>query len=241
MTWDEVADRIAGGALAVLPVGAAAKQHGLHLPLDTDLIQAEWLAERVAAVADALIWPAVSYGHYPAFTAYAGSISLSAATFEAMIAEIVGQILGFGCARLLVLDTGLSTIGPIDRALAALAPDRVLHLCVHQGPCYRAAQALAKRDRGSHADQLETSIMLALAPDLVDMSRAEASPAGRGHADGPLTPADPQAPNYSPSGSYGDPREATRAEGARLLAAMTRDVVEAALRFAAGAQVARPS
>ena len=47
LTWDEVARRIAAGAAAILPIGAAAKQHGFHLPLNTDRIQAEWFAEPV--------------------------------------------------------------------------------------------------------------------------------------------------------------------------------------------------
>ena len=72
MRWDEVARRIDDGAAAILPIGAAAKQHGFHLPLNTDRIQAEWLAGRLAAEFDALIWPTLSYGHYPAFVEYAG-------------------------------------------------------------------------------------------------------------------------------------------------------------------------
>ena len=73
MRWDEVARRIQDGAAAILPIGAAAKQHGFHLPLNTDRIQAEWLAGKLAAEVDALIWPTLSYGHYPAFVEYAGS------------------------------------------------------------------------------------------------------------------------------------------------------------------------
>lgn len=42
MKWDEVARRLEAGAAAILPIGAGAKQHGLHLPLDTDRIQAEY-------------------------------------------------------------------------------------------------------------------------------------------------------------------------------------------------------
>src|SRR5579864_9136905 len=57
LTWDEVARRIAEGAAAVLPIGAAAKQHGFHLPLNTDLIQAEWFAAKLAERIGALIWP----------------------------------------------------------------------------------------------------------------------------------------------------------------------------------------
>ncbi len=78
MRWDEVARRIDAGAVAILPIGAGAKQHGLHLPLNTDRIQAEWLAARLAERIDALVWPTLTYGHYPAFVEYAGSISLSA-------------------------------------------------------------------------------------------------------------------------------------------------------------------
>src|SRR6267142_4326803 len=57
MTWDDVARRIGQCASAILPIGAAAKQHGFHLPLNTDRIQAEWLAARLAETIDALIWP----------------------------------------------------------------------------------------------------------------------------------------------------------------------------------------
>ena len=96
MTWDEVARHIGNGAAAILPVGAAAKEHGFHLPLNTDRIQAEWLASQLAERFDALIWPTLSYGYYPAFVAYAGSSSLSSATFEAVVHEIAQGILDGG-------------------------------------------------------------------------------------------------------------------------------------------------
>ncbi len=84
LTWDEVARRLENGAAAILPIGAAAKQHGFHLPMNTDRVQAEWLAARLADRIDALIWPTVAYGYYPAFAEYAGSSSLSAPVFEAV-------------------------------------------------------------------------------------------------------------------------------------------------------------
>ncbi len=232
MTWDQVARRIANGAAAILPVGAAAKQHGFHLPMNTDQIQAEWLAEQLADHCDAVIWPTVIYGHYPAFAAYAGSTGLSSATFEAMIREIAGGILGFGCSRLLVLDTGISTVAPVDRALAAFDSHAVLHLKLHEGPRYRRwAQMLAKQVYGSHADELETSVMLALAPDVVDMARAEASPLTSHASTGALTPKDPASADHSRSGSFGDPTLATRAKGDALLKAMVDDLVAASAGF----------
>lgn len=239
MSWDEVARRIAGGATAILPIGAAAKQHGFHLPMSTDRIQAEWLAAQIAGRVDALIWPTVTYGYYPAFVGYAGSASLSTATFESVIAEIAAAILDFGCRALLLLDTGLSTRAPVDRALTRLQPDKVIHLQIHDGPRYReAARTLAEQSHGSHADELETSVMLALAPELVRMQRAEASPPTLA-APGPLTHLDSASPNFSRSGSYGDPTLATRAKGEALLAAMVGDLCEQATTFLA-AQAANP-
>jgi len=232
LSWDEVAASIESGAAAVLPIGAAAKQHGFHLPMNTDRIQAEFLAAAIADRIDALVWPTVAYGYYPAFAEYAGSCGLSAAVFEATVHEIASGIVGFGCRALLVLDTGISTIDPVDRALARLDAGNALHLRIHGGTRYRrAAQKLAEQSHGSHADELETSLMLALAPDLVDMSRAEASAALKYETPGCLTPSDIGSPNYSRSGSYGDPTLATSAKGKILLAAMVDDLIEQATVF----------
>jgi creatinine amidohydrolase len=200
--------------------------------MNTDRIQAEWLAARLAGRIDSLIWPTVTYGYYPAFVDYAGSTSLSAPTFESLMQELAAGILGYGCRALFVLDTGISTLAPVDRALARLGNSDALHLKIHDGPRYRCAAAeLAKQSHGSHADELETSIMLALAPHLVETARAEASPPLTHETPGPLTPSDPVLPNYSRSGSFGDPTLATRAKGEILLQAMVDDLVEQATVF----------
>jgi creatinine amidohydrolase len=234
LTWDEVARRISAGAAAILPIGAAAKQHGFHLPMNTDRIQAEWLAAKMADRFDALIWPTVSYGYYPAFADYAGSSGLSAPLFENLIEEIAAVIVGFGCRALFVLDTGVSTQVPIDRALVRVGANHVRHVRVYEGPHYRRAAAqLTEQSHGSHADELETSVMLALAPDRVNMPRAEASPKVTHETPGRLTPTDTASPNYSRSGSYGDPTLATRAKGEILLAAMVDDLAEQMTAFLA--------
>lgn len=230
MTWQDVAERIAAGADAILPVGAGGKQHGLHLPMATDQIQAEWLADRLAERGNALICPTLTYGAYPAFVEYAGSVSLSDATFENLAFEIVGCLLGFGVPRVIVLNTGISTIAPIDRALHRIAqPDRVRHLKVYSGP--RFERVLAERcapAHGRHADEIETSIMLAIAPHLVDMPRAQASPPGTdGSAPGPLRARDATSANYAPSGSFGDPTRATSDTGSALVSAILDDLTEA--------------
>jgi creatinine amidohydrolase len=231
LTWDKIKERLAAGAAAILPIGAGAKQHGLHMPMNTDQVFAEYFAGALAERIDALIWPTLSYGYYPAFVAYAGSASLSNRTFEALVAEIADALIGFGARRVLVLDTGLSTIAPVDVAIGATRDRaRVRHLKVFAGPRFRAnARALKQQPYGSHADEMETSLMLAIAPELVDMTRAEACPfSPDGPSPGVLSPDDPSSPNYAPSGSFGDPTLASAEKGQRLRAAILDDLLEAA-------------
>lgn len=235
LTWDIVASRLKAGAIAILPIGAAAKQHGFHLPMNTDRLTAEFLAAQVARRVDALIWPTVTYGYYPAFPDYAGSNSLSASLFQSLVGEIVADILRHGARAVVVLDTGISTNRPIDAALRAFDARTVLHLKAYDGSRLRdTAQRLQQQGHGSHADEIETSIMLVLAPEVVDMARAEASPPAQHATPGPLTPHDTSSPNYSRSGSYGDPTLATPAKGEELLTAMVGDLLDTVTAFLTG-------
>lgn len=235
LTWDQVATRIEGGAAAVLPIGAGAKEHGLHLPMNTDEIQVDWLAGVIAKEIDALVWPTLTYGFYPAFVHYAGSTSLGAVTFQSTIRDIVTGVLSFGAKPVLIVNTGISTILPVDRALAEHFADRpVAHLKVYDGPRFGKTSAdLSEQNAGTHADEIETSLMLALSPERVRMDRAKASPPGKGGAPEPLSPDNPDSPNYSPSGSWGDPTLATSEKGDALLKALAEDVAEMA-RHAVG-------
>lgn len=114
----------------------------------------------------------------------------------------------------------------------ALNRSNVLHLRIHEGQRYRSAVArLSEQNYGSHADEPETSLMLALAPDLVDMARTEASPAAKCDVAGSLTRSNLVSPNYSRSGSYGDPTLATSAKGEILLGAMIEDLNEEMMAF----------
>jgi creatinine amidohydrolase len=231
LTWERVKDRLAGGAAAILPIGAGAKQHGLHMRMGTDQVFAEYFSRALAEKIDALIWPTLSYGAYPAFVAYAGSASLSDPTFQAVVAEIVDALLGFGARRVIVLDTGLSTLAPVAAAIATTRDvSRVRHVKLFAGPRFlETAEALRRQPYGTHADEIETSLMLTIAPGLVDMARARPSPVSpTGPARGPLSPDDPSAPNYSPSGSFGDPTLASADKGAKLLASILDDMMEAA-------------
>jgi len=225
-TWREVFEGLRRGAWAILPVGAECKQHGLHLPMNADHLQAQWLAQALVERLRVVVWPTVGYGHYPAFIDYPGSCNLSASTFCAMLVEILVGIQRAGASRILVLNTGISTIAPLRRAIAQFGASRALRLCnVYQGARFLAAEAaLIEQPRGGHADETETSIMLRIAPDKVDM--AQARPCVGSAITGRFNRQDPHGPNFSPSGVYGDPTLASVAKGERLLDAMLLDLLE---------------
>jgi creatinine amidohydrolase len=225
VSWPVVEGRLSRGAVAVLPIGAASKEHGRHLPMATDLVQVEWLVDRLVQQANVVVWPAVSYGYYPAFVDYPGSTSLSEKTFTALVIEILGAIRHAGAQRVLLLNSGISTIGPLEVAIGRSPGFAILQLVnVYAGPHYRACEAeLVEQPRGGHADEPETSIMLAIAPEKVDMSQAGDCSGNmiRGH----LQRTDPGTPGYSPSGVYGDPTLASAGKGRRLAEAMLADVL----------------
>ncbi|MGH8657437.1 MAG: creatininase family protein [Gammaproteobacteria bacterium] len=221
LSWAEVATSAAG---AILPVGAASKEHGYHLPLNTDFLQAEWFAARAARRFELLVWPTLSYGYYPAFIGYPGSISLSRATFVAAAREVIDGILRAGARRVFVLNTGVSTIAPLQEAVAASACSKaVLLINIYQGPRYLSAVAeLQQQAFGGHADEIETSIMLAIAPQEVNLSRAVGS--SKPLSTGVLNRNHPDGPNYSPSGATGEPRLATARKGEVFVEAILADL-----------------
>ena len=226
LSWPEVEKRIHCGAPAILPVGAAAKAHGPHLPLNADQLQAEWLASRLIEKADVLVWPTLSYGHYPAFADYPGSCSLSRATFEKLAEETLRNIFSSGIKSALILNTGISTIAALENAVVRTG--RQIKLAnVYRGRRYlEVFKKIGPQARGSHADEPETSIMLVVAPHKVNMRRAR-SWAGREMQAGALVRNDKSHPNYSPDGVYGDPTLASKQKGRLLLAAMLEDILDA--------------
>ena len=229
LAWPAVERRIEAGAVAVLPVGAACKEHGPHLPMNADLLQAEWLAAALVQRAEVLVWPTVAYGYYPAFGDYPGSISLSAATFRAMVGEILADIRRAGARAVLILNTGISTIEPLQAAAAAMPEELRIGLAnVYAGPrCRDVTQAVEQQPRGGHADEIETSILLAIDRQHVALEKAAAWTPPAMAVSGPFSRSDAENPRFSPSGVWGDPTLASTDKGRRLLAAMLEDLLAA--------------
>ena len=207
LTWQEARARFDAGAVVVLPVGAAAKAHGPHLPLKTDALTARALAQRLIDRLPVVAAPVVGFGYYPAFTLFAGSQHLTAGTFKAMMRELAGTLRDHGVRRIAILNTGVSTEKPLDEVAAELGEVAMLHMRLLGA----GADTLFEVLDGGHADERETSVMLALDPRGVRMNRL--APEG----------------DFKATGDTGDASRASAFKGERLLDARTEDMV-AALR-----------
>src|SRR5216683_250444 len=128
LTWPEAKARFDSGAAVVVPIGAAAKAHGPHLPLKTDALTARALAQKLIERLPVIAAPVVGFGFYPAFTSFAGSQHLSADTFKALLTELLGNLRGHGVKRIVLLNTGVSTEKPIDEVAAGADDLLVLHM-----------------------------------------------------------------------------------------------------------------
>ena len=223
MTWQDAEHALDADAIVVIPIGAAAKEHGPHLLLANDWLMADDLRRRLAARIPVVVAPIIGLSYYPAFMEYPGSISLGLETSRDVIVDVVRSLARHGPRRFYALNTGISTLRALRPAAEALAADGILlHYTDLSKALAPTEKQVAQQEGGTHADELETSMMLYIAPDTVDMSRAVKDY----HAgSGPLTRNPDGAGVYSPTGSWGDPTLATRAKGERLVTALVAALV----------------
>lgn len=218
LSWDEAEPLLQRLRIALLPLGAFTKEHGFHLPLNTDARTAEHFARAVAQRCAVVVLPTLGYGYYPAFLEYPGSISVRASAFRDVLIDIAQSLARHGTRALYVLNTGLSTRVPLAEARAALASDSFLFEYTDWEEAGSAVRAQVETQAaGSHADELETSLLLHIAPELVRLERARPD-VHESRGPGGLT-RNPDAATglFSPTGAYGDPTRATPEKG-RLLA-----------------------
>lgn len=247
LSWVEAEKALTVDTVVVVPLGAALKEHGPHLTLRNDLALAEYFTGRVVAAAPVVVTAPLAYHFYPAFLDYPGSTSLSLETARDSTVQIVRSLAQHGPRRFYVLNTGISTVRALEPAAAMLANEGILVRFTDLGGALdRIAAPIRRQEEGSHADEIETSMMLYIDPASVDMTRAVKDVAPRS-TPMRLRRSPDAGGTYSPSGVWGDATLATREKGQvvveGLVSAMLADIE--ALRSAPlptrGAAVATPS
>lgn len=225
LSWDEAEHILAPNTVVVIALGAESKEHGRHLQLNNDFLMAEYLKKRVLAAApqNVVVAPTINYSFYPAFLEYPGSTSLSFDTARAMFTDLLHSLAHYGPRRFYILNTGISTLRPLAQAAAELATDGIV---LHYTDLTKddPVEKKLRQSGGTHADEIETSMMLYIAPESVRMKKAlkDLNP----NQPGGLT-RDPQGKGtYSPTGAWGDPTLATREKGQAVVESLVTTILK---------------
>jgi creatinine amidohydrolase len=224
LTWIEAEKILTSETVVVIPLGAAAKEHGPHLKLKNDWLMAEYLKDRVVRSSAVVVAPTINYSFYPAFVEYPGSTTLQLETARNMVVDVCRSLARYGPRRFYVLNTGISTMRALRAAADMLGPDGILLRFTDLHVVDPVAKAISKEEGGTHADEIETSMMLYMAPKSVDMRNAVKD--YHGNAPGGLTRKPGGSGVYSPTGIWGDPTLATREKGRRVTEALVTEILK---------------
>jgi creatinine amidohydrolase len=242
MTWPEIKDAAAAQRVAVVPI-ATIEDHGLHLPVDTDLLLCATVCEAaVARAADrAVLVPPINHGFSPHHLDFPGPITIGAETLIRYGLDVCKSLAHHGFTKILIVN-GHGSNTPLIDVIARLTvvETGALAAAVNYwaAPGVReAAESLRESEKiggMNHACEFETSMYLAVKPEVVDMSKAVHELSYRPTknywtdliaGDGPLVMMEPWSA-LTESGVMGDPTKATAEKGRVLLDAAAAGVVE---------------
>ena len=229
---DELRAQAQRDAIVIVPV-AALEQHGPHLPVEVDTILGETVALRTARKAVAMgtptlvlpvLWTGISEHHM----SFGGTVTLDYAAFSALVEGVVRSVIRHGFRRIVLLNAH----GGNENALRTITDDLTPKLdvpIVQFTYWYAAAVAIAKilETQGGlqHACEAETSMMMAVRPELVatdriSLAKANATPSISDVAGGGVYTWRTIG-SRSPSGVIGNPEAASAEKGERLFDAIS--------------------
>jgi creatinine amidohydrolase len=174
MTWLQAQQAFLQTNLAIVPTGAV-EVYGPHLPLGSDGIVAQHLARQLGERVGAVVTPLVPVGDSRSLLSFPGTLTVSPATFRSYVKDLADSLVHWGCKRILVINGHAGNVAPVTDLGLELATGGIR---VAQVDFWRAIATVAPEilDTGAlanrHAGEVGTSVLLAVCPDLVDMSQA---------------------------------------------------------------------
>jgi creatinine amidohydrolase len=242
LTWPEVKEVAKEGRVAVVPI-ATLEDHGHHLPIDTDLRLCAAVCEAAASRAPGriVLVPAINHGYSPHHLDFPGAISIGAHTLIDYGVDVCRSLARHGFRKILIVNGHGSNTPFVDIiARLAVVETDVLAAAVNYwaAPGVRdVVGALRESDKiggMNHACEFETSLYLAIAPELVDMKQAVRELSHRPSknywgdliaGDGPLVMMEHWSA-LSESGVMGDPTKASAEKGRAFFDAAADGIVE---------------
>jgi len=234
LTWPEVKARLDADALVVIPIGAQSKEHGHHLPMNTDYLLATELTGRVVAALPVLAAPVIGFGYYPAFRHYPGSQHLKADTFIAVLHDLIEGFIHQGVKNIAIINTGVSTEAPLQIVSRDILEKHGIRISIadirNMG---RGAEHLFEQKLGGHGDEDETSMIMAIKPEAVHLERAQTDygemltqPKTIFHRSSIFANRPGSGVDHSLTGIRGDPTLASVEKGHAALDAMASDLID---------------
>ncbi len=232
---DQLRERARQDALVILPVGSL-EQHGPHLPVEVDSMLGETVALRAAAILaqkePVLVLPMLWTGLSEHHMSFGGTITLELETFIAVIGDICRSIVRHGFRRIALLNGHGGNDNALRVCADTLAPKLGVPI-VELTYWYAAAEPIAglleKQKSLRHACEAETSMMMALRPELVAEDRiALVAQANRTPELGDIVGGGVyrwrSLGAVSSAGVIGHPEAANRAKGEKLIAAIAESL-----------------
>jgi creatinine amidohydrolase len=251
LTWKQVEAIDKEQALLVLPT-AAIEQHGHHLPLATDTLINNLLLgqalKRLPKEAPVYTLPPLCYGKSNEHIGFPGTMSLSAATFMAVLRDLGASIKASGFKRVVLYNTHGGNASLDDVMARDLRAEFGLRTFFLSGAAGAQFPEISPQERayGFHANEWETAVLLAATPELVHTGEYTVNYIAQIDDPSPLKPEFAPATfswltrDIAPSGVMGDPRPATAENGAKWIEASAQKIAEALIAMLNFEEIVKP-
>ncbi|UCF07236.1 MAG: creatininase family protein [Thermoplasmata archaeon] len=214
LTMPEFEEKVKENPVVILPLGAV-EEHGPHLPLCTDSLQPEYIAEKVAERTGALLAPPIRYGFCSSTKNFPGTITVSFDTLRSLIYDILSELTRNGIQNIVVLS---GHAGRVHMAALRLAARKVVEECeadIMVLSDYDIAYDLIERDDtipndDGHSGLIETSRVLAIKEELVKGGGVA------GKTRPPKFRVEKNPERHFPTGVLGDPTGASKEKGREI-------------------------
>jgi creatinine amidohydrolase len=221
LAWPQVQAHIEAGRDTVVLALGATEQHGRHMPLATDALLGDHLARLLADRLNAFLAPTLRVGCSEHHLGFAGTLSLSESTFHAVVGDLVRSLMKGGFRRIVLVPTHGGNFAPLAAAVTKLEQPQAVIALTDLGVLFQIAQmgereyGVPLAEGGLHAGEWETSLLLAIHPELVAMDHAEAGFTGDLQQALEGIFAAGRVAALSENGAIGDPTRASAEHGQR--------------------------
>jgi len=174
LTWQEVDELKKRTNKVLIPIGSL-EQHGPHLPLSTDTIIAFEVARRVAEKLDVALMPPIGFGFSIEHMDFPGTVSLDPSTLTSVLENVCSSLAKHGFEKIFIINGHGGNKATIESAIQLIKNE--LNISLYSFTLLSMVQKIFNEIRDSpegeigHADEVETSLMLAICPEKMKMNK----------------------------------------------------------------------